>query len=624
MCLPVCQTFLDISKVKDEKQYGVTRGLFQGRWWHFYERALSFADGGFWTESENDLREAIKQKKDDERRVQTFGMHFIDYFPHRELGIALYHKGNIEDAIKELTTSLINVKSTKAELYLDKARKALIERGDLDRQPPEIIISYPVHPFFTNKLSVVIRGIARDDTFVRHIKVGGKEVRVDVSNREIPFRAEVPVVPGKNVISVQAVDLSDKKTPTSVVVYVDRTGPTLSIDEPFENDLIPETGVSLKGYAYDTSGLVELVINGQKYQYDDNPSEVPIQQNVLIPPGEKELDVDVKDRAGNVTSVRITLSDEDLLADNGGIALAEILMSRQKQTSILPSIELICPKEEHEKTYLDEVHIKGNVKDKKGVEKVFASGEPVILKRAGRTIGFSHVYKLDTGENIIIVRCVNSYNIASRKEIKIRRYLHNVQTQDFRLELDVKDFRKNFPSGETNQKFSINFKGMFTKAILKRSRFRLTEGTDFTLSGIVTEQENSVEVAATVFKKKETIVVIDGYTENTGRDEVIKLSQDLAQKLTDGLPLKKGRVLEVNNNKITAKIGDLGDNVWVRRGMELIVYRMDVEDCNIVTKDFRILGYADITSVENEISFADLNPDVDLKAIRKGDWVITR
>ncbi len=592
LCLPVCQTFLDISKVKDGKQYGVTRGLFQGRWWHFYERALSFADGGFWTESENDLREAIRQKKDDERRVQTFGMHFIDYFPHRELGIALYHKGNIEDAIKELTTSLINVKSTKAGLYLDQARKALIEKGNLDRQPPEVIINSPEQPFFTNKLSIVINGIATDDTFVRHIKVDGKEVRVDVSNQEIPFRAEVPVVPGKNIISVQAVDLSGKETPTSIVVHVDRTGPTLSIDEPFENDLIPETGVSLKGYAYDTSGLVELVINGRKYQYDDNPSEVPIQQNVLIPPGEKELAVDVKDRAGNVTSVRIALSEKDFLADNGGIALAEMLMTRQKQASSLPSIELICPKKEQEKTYLDEVHIKGNVKDSEGVKKVFASGEPVILKRSGRIIGFSHQYKLKEDKNIIIIRCVNNYNVTVNKEIEIMRLLPIVRRDKYRLKLDVKNFSKTV-IGKKDQKLSIGFEEMLINAILNRKRFRVMKMSDFNLLGTVIERENSVEISVLVVKnteEQETIAVVNDIEKNIKRNGLTELSEKIEMRLTEELPLVEGNVTKIENGEITV---NLGKDIYIKEGMELIVYqREESKDCNIVDNDFRILGYA--------------------------------
>ncbi len=74
LCLEGCQTFPDISKEKDGKQYGVTRGLFQARWWHFYERGLSFADGQFWKEAENDLQEAIRQRNNDQRQARTYGL----------------------------------------------------------------------------------------------------------------------------------------------------------------------------------------------------------------------------------------------------------------------------------------------------------------------------------------------------------------------------------------------------------------------------------------------------------------------------------------------------------------------------------------------------------------------
>ncbi len=113
---------------KNGKAYGVVDGLFQYNWWNYCERALSFGDGGFWHAAELDLKEAIKQREDDQTRARTYGRHFIDYFPHRELGVAYYHQGKIETAIGELTTSLSTAESSKAKLYLDLVRTALIRQ----------------------------------------------------------------------------------------------------------------------------------------------------------------------------------------------------------------------------------------------------------------------------------------------------------------------------------------------------------------------------------------------------------------------------------------------------------------------------------------------------------------
>ncbi|MCP4348503.1 MAG: hypothetical protein GY795_23715 [Desulfobacterales bacterium] len=193
LCLNGCQTFPDMSKEKNGARYGTTRGLFQGRWWHFYERGISFADGQFWKEADSDLREAIRQRNNDQRRARTYGLlNFTDYFPHRELGIILYRQGYTKESIKELTASLATEKSAKAEFYLDMARKKLIEKEQSDQEHPEITVISPKEPVLTNAFSVAVRGIARDDTFVRHIKVGKQDIRVDVSNREIPFFTEIP------------------------------------------------------------------------------------------------------------------------------------------------------------------------------------------------------------------------------------------------------------------------------------------------------------------------------------------------------------------------------------------------------------------------------------------------
>ncbi|NJL58721.1 MAG: hypothetical protein HC887_02785 [Desulfobacteraceae bacterium] len=129
MIYPGCYPLPDrISKMKDGKEYGDTEGLFRHRWWNYYERGLSFADGEFWQDAESDLREAIRQRDSDKRRARTYGLHFIDYFPHRELGIVLFMQGRIEEAEKELKHSYHTVKSAKTALFLDRTRKALIEK----------------------------------------------------------------------------------------------------------------------------------------------------------------------------------------------------------------------------------------------------------------------------------------------------------------------------------------------------------------------------------------------------------------------------------------------------------------------------------------------------------------
>ena len=90
---------------KDGKVYGEVRGAFRYKWWNYYERGLSFADGRFFEEAVRDFNSAITKRENDQRMARTYGMHFIDYFPHRELGIVYYQMGNLEGAKNELSLS---------------------------------------------------------------------------------------------------------------------------------------------------------------------------------------------------------------------------------------------------------------------------------------------------------------------------------------------------------------------------------------------------------------------------------------------------------------------------------------------------------------------------------------
>ena len=114
------------SYMRNGKEYGKVGGaFFRHRWWNHYERGLSFAEGEFYQEALADLKEAISQREKDQRMARTYGMHFIDYFPHRELGIVYYQIGNLEKAREELQLSLSQFPTSKARYYLDRLMNLL-------------------------------------------------------------------------------------------------------------------------------------------------------------------------------------------------------------------------------------------------------------------------------------------------------------------------------------------------------------------------------------------------------------------------------------------------------------------------------------------------------------------
>ena len=138
--------------VKNGKVYGKTRGaFFRHRWWNYYERGLSFAEGEFYREAIADLTDAISQREIDQRMARTYGLHFIDYFPHRELGVIYYQMGNLDGARSELEISLSQFPSAKARFYLDRVRKGLIQSKAEVVMPPKLTLDFGTDEVWTRE-----------------------------------------------------------------------------------------------------------------------------------------------------------------------------------------------------------------------------------------------------------------------------------------------------------------------------------------------------------------------------------------------------------------------------------------------------------------------------------------
>lgn len=93
---------------------------FRNRWWHFYERGLSWAEGGDDVRAADDFRQCLRLRQTDSRLARTYGMHFVQCFAHRELGAVLLRQGDLDGAERELRLSLAQEPSAKAEQLLQR------------------------------------------------------------------------------------------------------------------------------------------------------------------------------------------------------------------------------------------------------------------------------------------------------------------------------------------------------------------------------------------------------------------------------------------------------------------------------------------------------------------------
>jgi hypothetical protein len=110
-------------QVVDGVRYGVTQETFRHRWWHYYDRGVSWASGGFWAEAESDLRWCLALRQSDSRRARSYGMHFVQCFAHRELGAVLLQQGRLAEAEVELRRSLEAGPRSKARVLLERVQR---------------------------------------------------------------------------------------------------------------------------------------------------------------------------------------------------------------------------------------------------------------------------------------------------------------------------------------------------------------------------------------------------------------------------------------------------------------------------------------------------------------------
>ncbi len=94
--------------------------LAGGKWYNYYETGLKEMERGNWARAIENFKEALKTQDRDIKTIKTYGMHFIEYFPHREIGICFYHLGQPDLAKNELVISIKQEYSARAQEYLSK------------------------------------------------------------------------------------------------------------------------------------------------------------------------------------------------------------------------------------------------------------------------------------------------------------------------------------------------------------------------------------------------------------------------------------------------------------------------------------------------------------------------
>lgn len=233
---------------------------FRNRWWHFYERALSWADGGRDAEAEADLRQCLALRQTDSRQARTYGMHFVQCFAHRELGAVLLRRGALDEAERELRLSLEQEPSAKAEFLLQRLAEV---RGGLAAAPPPAPAVAPVGRSIELSSVVpdqaVLRVVGRlvGDAVLWSVDAAGRATRL-ATDATGAFQAEVP---SDAVLSLGTGAGPDREAAPPLAVLPPAQAATLELQGPDHGGVVADGRAWYRWQAAAAAGLDRLEVH---------------------------------------------------------------------------------------------------------------------------------------------------------------------------------------------------------------------------------------------------------------------------------------------------------------------------------------------------------------------------
>lgn len=653
-----CQNYPENPPVeKDGNRYGVTRGAFRHRWWNYYERGISFAEGGFLEKALVDLREAARQMERDTRMARTYGMHFIDYFPHREIGVILYEMGRYEEAKTALTRSIEDFPTAKARFYLDKVRGAILRETRYESGRPEIDLSPDEEMVLTRDDPVILRGTVTDPAFVSAVTVMGAPLLMEGARREFRFMRELKLPQGRHAVRVTAENLLGGMREREIIVMIDREGPLVIIDEVASG---MDGRFTVNGSVYDPSSVAELRVNGESMAAGEVESFFSYRSG-----HDASVEIRCADALGNGTTALIDFSgiESPTAGRPGSVAsrryplFAGLETDRWTAVAPMASAEALPPRvqlrdlDDHQVVYTEKIYIAGHVWDPDKVAELRIDGVP-ILRRPGERIYFNHPVELREGENEIRIVAVDEKGERSETRIEMVRKVPVALQLSERMRLALFPFDEKGDISAASRAFS----DQMLNALLERRRFRVLErerldlvlreqqlsaakltdpdtalrvgrlaAAHSVMVGSIIESRKGVEIIGRMVDTEtgEVLASRDVYDEAKSLPAMKGLADALALKFHNDFPLLTGEVMIRKDDVIFSDMGK--DEIALHR--RLIIFREEPvrhpETGKVLGADNRIVGHARVDQVLPEMSRAALLEPAEAD-VRILDKVITQ
>jgi len=601
------------SCVRDGSEYGKIRGNFREEFWNYYERGLSYAQGKCFDAALADFKEAAKLRAKDQRQARTYGVEFIDYFPHREMGKAYYELGKLDSAKQELEISINHYPSAKAKFYLDKVLKAVLEAQGKTPDQPTFDISNADN-LRTKNNWVSVGGRAEDSSYVSAIKVDGNPIFLKASAKENDFSFHVHLSEGKNIVRVEAENVLGKKSEKDIVIYLDREGPVITIEKL--QQIQGKKQVEISGFLSDDSGVSELFINKEKISIQQGAD---IDFNATVSSNDDKFELTAHDRLGNKTTMQIDLSSP--INAHAPVLLAALNTPPLPKDSNPPNIEFTGGLSDTQTVYHEETYIQAEVHDDRMIQSVKINEKP-IFRRKGKQISFGEMIKLKEGENRIVIEAADTAGNTAKKEAVVIRKIPQALQLEERLGLSISLFEPAFEKNDKTKKTGSDFQTALEKAFQDKKRFRvLKEKGLCRISGQVAESsdlEFSAELIDT--ETSEVLLRADVYHQAKSPEILRELANGMANIFIRKYPILTGQVLNCEGSQVMTDLGLSRAETFggkdAKLPVRLIVYRDSPMDA--------IIGDARITSTREDRSTATLLKGDPLTLKPNADKVITK
>ena len=636
------------SSSKDGMGRPASGAIFRHRWWNYYLRGLEQADRQRFEAARQDLMLAIGLRDGDQRMARTYGMRFMDFFAHRELGIVHWQMHDLDSARRELERSILDTPSAKAHYYLDLVREALIRRDGADPAPPRLQVDLPVGVFWTRDDPVTLTGRIQDPNFVSRVSIGGQKLFMPGSRSDFAFSHALDLPQGRHSVAIQTVNLAGQTSRRLVDIAVDRQGPWIVIDTmaPLNGRLVFE------GELFDSAGTVALIVNDRPIGIESGSRT---RFRFALDANATAVDLSARDRLGNRTRVRIPRAQWQALRPNrplmaasqDGPMLAGLLGGRDHEG---PSIHLE-QWDSSQTVYLDKVVLSGTVRDTGKVERLTINEVPV-LPQAGPMIVFSHFVSLEPGINTIVIEASDAAANKSIKTIVIERKVPEAMLLDHRLRLSVFAFEL---KGDVAPA-SLAFQDDFIDQLVRRRRFQVVErqrldvileeqklsrtqlldrstalelgrlaAAQVIVTGRMVQTRTGIEIVGRVIdcETAEILDTVDAYSEAVDLRGLRHMAEALALNIHREFPLVDGIVVQKKGRIIFTDLGS--DKIRAQRRM-LVYDDRPVRHPSSgapMGADHRILAKARVVQCDKGLSKAELQAGFD-PAVRAHHKVITQ